>query len=179
MLIIGTIVTGSGPHAGATDDEGVAHRNGLDPAGMSQLHADAVMVLVGLTIGLVALAYVRPAPAGAKRAAWTLLGVELAQGALGYLQYFTHLPTLLVGLHMLGACLVWVAALQALLSAAPAAGAPGSAQQHGDGVDEQPDQRADHRAVDADELQVPPDLELEAPAGLLRVPARDGGRDQR
>lgn len=119
VLVIGTIVTGSGPHAGATDDEGVAHRNGLDPAGLSQVHADAVMVLVGLTIGLVALSYIRPAPPGAKRAAWVLLGAELAQGALGYLQYFTHLPVLLVGLHMLGACLVWIAALQALLRAAP------------------------------------------------------------
>lgn len=119
VLILGTIVTGSGPHAGATDSEGVSHRNGLDPAGLSQAHADAVMVLVGLTVGLVALCYVRPVPPGARRAAWVLLGAELAQGALGYLQYFTHLPVLLVGLHMLGACLVWIAALQALLRAAP------------------------------------------------------------
>ena len=164
VLVLGTVVTGSGPHAGATDDEGVAHRTGLDPAGMSQLHADAVMVLIGLTIGLVALTYVRGAPAGARRAAWILLGAELAQGALGYLQYFTHLPVVLVGLHMLGACLMWVAAVRALLAAAPTVsagegdGAGGSAQQHGHAVDDQPHQRADHRAVDPDELKVPADL---------------------
>ncbi len=156
VLVLGTIVTGSGPHAGATDDEGVAHRTGLDPAGMSQAHADAVMVLIGLTIGLVALSHVRPAPPGAARAAWILLAAELAQGALGYVQYFLHLPVLLVGLHMLGAGLVWVAALRAWLIAAPAAA--GSAEQHRDGVDEQAHQRADDRAVDPDELKVPADL---------------------
>lgn len=138
VLVIGTIVTGSGPHAGATDSEGVSHRNGLDPANMSQIHADAVMVLIGLTVGLVALSYARPAPPGPKRAAWMLLAAVLVQGALGYVQYFTHLPVALVALHMLGACLVWIAALQALLRAAPLA-ISGSAEQHRDGMDQHPD----------------------------------------
>lgn len=134
VLIIGTIVTGSGPHAGATDSEGVSHRNGLDPAGMSQVHADAVMVLIGLTVGLVALSYVRSAPPGVKRAVWMLLAAEVAQGVLGYVQYFTHLPMVLVALHMLGACLVWIAAVQVLLCAtAPARNH--SAEQHRDRVD--------------------------------------------
>jgi len=50
-----------------------------------------------------------------RRAAWVLLGLELAQGAIGYTQYFLHVPPLLVALHMLGACLVWIAALRLLL----------------------------------------------------------------
>ena len=111
VLVVGTIVTGSGPHNGATEtDKGVAHRTGLDAGGMSQLHADVVMVLIGLTIGLLLLARALAVPRLA-RATAILLAVELAQGLIGFVQYFTHLPVLLVGLHMAGACLVWVATL--------------------------------------------------------------------
>ena len=35
-----------------------------------------------------------------------LLGLELAQGAIGFVQYFTDLPVVLVGFHMLGAALI-------------------------------------------------------------------------
>src|SRR4051812_13621417 len=38
-------------------------------------------------------------------------------------------------------------------------------------VDQQSGQRADHRAVDPDELEVAADLQLDLPRGLLRVPA--------
>ena len=48
VLYLGTVVTGSGPHAGDLD----APRNGLDPLQLSQLHADVVFLLVGLTVGL-------------------------------------------------------------------------------------------------------------------------------
>ena len=94
VLALGTVVTGSGPHAGDVK----APRNGLDPLQISQLHADFVFLLVGLTV---ALAIVHPS-----RATRTLLGVELAQGLVGFVQYFTDLPVLLVGLHLLGASLV-------------------------------------------------------------------------
>jgi heme a synthase len=110
-LVVGTIVTGSGPHAGDKTADGTVHRTGLQVSSMAQLHADLVMVLIGLTIGLVALLFATPAPAAARRAAAVLLGVELAQGLIGYAQYFLHVPPLLVGLHMFGACLVWLAAL--------------------------------------------------------------------
>jgi cytochrome c oxidase assembly protein subunit 15 len=112
VLTIGTVVTGSGPHAGS---KGATHRTGLDPAAISQLHADAVMVLLGTTIGLVVVfAALRLAPS-AQRAARLLLAAEVGQGAIGYAQYFTHVPPLLVGVHMLGACLVWIAALRTVL----------------------------------------------------------------
>ncbi len=110
VLYLGTVVTGSGPHAGDLD----APRNGLDPAALSQLHTDAVFLLLGLSIGAVfALQAVR-APARAVRAAVVLLGVELSQGLVGFVQYFTGLPVLLVGLHLLGSALV-AAALAWLL----------------------------------------------------------------
>jgi cytochrome c oxidase assembly protein subunit 15 len=119
VLVLGTVVTGSGPHAGATDADGVARRIGISPASITQAHADAVMVLLGLTIGAVILAR-RPRARAARpigTAALVLLGLEISQGVVGYVQYFTHVPALLVGVHMLGACLVWIAALRALLQA--------------------------------------------------------------
>jgi cytochrome c oxidase assembly protein subunit 15 len=116
VLALGTIVTGTGPHAG---DKGARHRIGLDPSGVAQLHADSVMVLVGLTVGLVVLLRVTAASGAARRAGWWLLGIELGQGVVGYVQYFTHLPSGLVAVHMLGACLVWIAALRVLLTVQP------------------------------------------------------------
>lgn len=118
-LTIGTVVTGSGPHAGAADSSGNVHRTGLQVSSMAQLHADAVWVLVGVTVGLLALMYAVHAPAVATRAVLVLLGIELAQGIIGYTQYFLHVPPLLVALHMFGACLVWIAALRALLIVRP------------------------------------------------------------
>jgi cytochrome c oxidase assembly protein subunit 15 len=116
-LVLGTVVTGSGPHAGDADASGKVHRTGLQVSSMAQLHADAVMVLVGLTVGLLALVYALRAPAALRGAVAVLLGVELAQAVIGYTQYFLHVPPLLVALHMLGACLVWLAALRVVLTA--------------------------------------------------------------
>jgi cytochrome c oxidase assembly protein subunit 15 len=115
-LVIGTVVTGSGPHAGDTDDSGKVHRTGLQVSSMAQLHADVVMILIGLTFGLLALCYALHSGAAARRAVVVLFVVELAQGVIGFTQYFLDVPPLLVALHMLGACLVWLAALQAILT---------------------------------------------------------------
>ena len=60
MLYLGTVVTGSGPHAGDLK----APRNGLDPQQLSQLHADLVFVFVGLTLGLLIALRVSGATAG-------------------------------------------------------------------------------------------------------------------
>jgi heme a synthase len=121
-LVIGTVVTGSGPHAGDTDASGKVHRTGLQVSSMAQLHADAVMVLIGLSVGLLALAFLLDRAGRLYRAVGVLLAVELAQGVIGYTQYFLHVPPLLVALHMLGACLVWLAALRVLLVTHPVAG---------------------------------------------------------
>ena len=106
VLYLGTVVTGAGPHAGDVDTE----RNGLDPLQVSQLHADAVFLLVGVTVGVLFLAHLLPLAEDLRRPAAVLLGIELAQGAVGFVQYFTDLPELLVGFHMLGAALVSAAA---------------------------------------------------------------------
>ena len=177
VLVAGTIVTGSGPHAGTASSDGHLHRNGLSPASTAQLHADLVMVLIGLTVGLVLLLRAVDAPRATYRAAAGLLVVELAQGLIGFVQYFTGVPALLVGFHMAGACAVWVAALVVLLRTGNGSeDASGDASEHlSHDVDEQADQRPHHGAVHPDELQVPADLQLEATAGVRGVPAADRG----
>jgi cytochrome c oxidase assembly protein subunit 15 len=108
-LAIGTVVTGSGPHSG----DPKAGRTGFDPASVSQLHADLVMLLIGLSIALwVAV----KAVGGPSRAAGVLVLVEAGQAAIGWTQYFTHLPVVLVGAHLAGACLVLIAACLVVLS---------------------------------------------------------------
>ena len=102
VLYVGTVVTGSGPHAGDLD----ARRTGLDPETVSQIHADLVFLLIGLTIGTLIAFRVTGAPDRAVLAVQWLLGIELAQGVLGFVQYFTDLPEVLVGLHMFGAACV-------------------------------------------------------------------------
>jgi heme a synthase len=110
VLAVGTIVTGSGPHAG---DEH-AKRTGLDTEMIAQLHTDLVMLLIGLSVALWFALRATRAPRAAQRAALDLIVVELAQGVIGFVQYFTHLPILLVGIHMAGSTVVWVATLRVL-----------------------------------------------------------------
>jgi cytochrome c oxidase assembly protein subunit 15 len=112
VIVLGTIVTGSGPHAGDAD----AKRNGLDPQAISQAHADVVFLLIGLTVALWFALRAVNAPPTASRAVLILLVIELAQGVIGFVQYFTALPVILVGIHMLGAGLVWVGALAVVWS---------------------------------------------------------------
>jgi cytochrome c oxidase assembly protein subunit 15 len=102
VLYVGTVVTGSGPHAG----DAQAPRNDLDPLQLSQLHTDVVFLLLGLTVGLLAAVRAIGAPPEARRAVQVLLAVEIGQGAIGFVQYATDLPEVLVGLHMFGAALV-------------------------------------------------------------------------
>jgi cytochrome c oxidase assembly protein subunit 15 len=122
-LILGTLVTGSGPHAG---DAAVA-RNGLDGLLITKLHAGAAYATVAAT--LVAVARLR------SRAALLLLAVEILQAAIGVSQYVLGLPVALVAGHLLGASLATAAAANLMLSvrrtnaSQPAAGADRSEQQ--------------------------------------------------
>jgi cytochrome c oxidase assembly protein subunit 15 len=110
VLYVGTVVTGSGPHAGDVHSP----RNGLDPQEVSQLHADLVFLFVGLTVGLL-VASLAGGRADVRRPILVLLVIELAQGTAGFVQYFTGLPVVVVGFHMLGASLVSAAVTWALL----------------------------------------------------------------
>lgn len=104
VIVMGTVVTGSGPHAGDARTE----RLDIDPRLVSWLHADVVLLFIGLLIGMLALLYVDHSSAVARRRAWWVVAFALLQASIGYVQYFTGLPWVLVTLHLLGACLVWV-----------------------------------------------------------------------
>lgn len=106
-VLLGVIVTGSGPHAG---DHGAA-RNGLDPDLVTRLHVVPVYLLVFTLIVSLYLVYRHSAVDTRMRNALLLLtAVVLLQAVIGYTQHFMHLPVVLVGLHMLGASLLTAAA---------------------------------------------------------------------
>ena len=103
VLVLGALVTGSGPHAG----DKAAQRFGFDIRSMTVLHTDAVIFLMGLTIAYLVVPQVKMAT---KRAIVIFLGISLGQGAIGYIQYVTGVPEILVAFHLLGAVLFWIAA---------------------------------------------------------------------
>ena len=105
-VLLGTVVTGTGPHSGDAD---TPIRFPLDFETVARTHAESVVLFVGLLLGLLVCLHVTGAPASLRRRGAVLLAVTLAQGGAGYLQYFTGLPRPLVSLHMLGACLLVVA----------------------------------------------------------------------
>lgn len=103
VIVLGTVVTGSGPHAG--DEK--AQRFGFDIRTVAWLHADVVIALLGLTAAFYIL--VRSDKELLRRIT-VFTVIALAQGAIGYIQYFTGIPEILVAAHLLGATLVWIAA---------------------------------------------------------------------
>ena len=109
VIVIGTLVTGSGPHAGDLD----APRLNLDERAISWLHADAVIALLGVSLALLVLSEISPET---KRRVKIFFAVTLVQGLIGYLQYVLGLPELLVILHVLGSTLVWIASWRIWLS---------------------------------------------------------------
>ena len=112
VLVTGTLVTGSGPHGG--DD--AADRLALDVSDVARVHSVAVWVLLALaTVVVRQLGRGDAADAVVGRANLVVAAI-VAQGTLGYVQYFTGVPEGLVGLHVLGSVLVWVAVLRLHLS---------------------------------------------------------------
>jgi heme A synthase len=107
MMTAGTVVTGTGPLAGAAD----VARYHLPLEGVTQLHADIGWLLGGLMAGLLIGLRLGHAPARAIRLGWLLLGLILLQGVVGYTQYFTGLPAGLVWVHVTGSVAIWITAL--------------------------------------------------------------------
>ena len=109
IIVLGTIVTGSGPHAG----DAKARRFNFDIQTVAWLHADVVIFIFGLTFAFYLAQGTSPET---KRAIKIFTVVALAQGAIGYTQYFTGVPEILVGFHLLGATIFWIAAWRIWLS---------------------------------------------------------------
>ncbi|MGW7261358.1 COX15/CtaA family protein [Streptomyces sp. NPDC054834] len=113
LIAAGTVVTGAGPHAG---DSTEVKRIPIDWETVAKLHAVLAWIVVTLTFALWFVLKAVDAPKGPLDRTRDLFLILLAQGVIGYVQYFTHLPEVLVGLHMLGSCLVWIGVLRVLLA---------------------------------------------------------------
>ncbi len=105
-IIMGTIVTGTGPHAGDAD----APRHMFDPRIVTPLHTGPVYLLILATIAFMVLAYRTTGNPKLRTAGWWMVVAILIQGAIGYIQHLNGLPVALVLLHMLGASMLMVAA---------------------------------------------------------------------
>lgn len=109
VLFLGTLVTGTGPHAGDATSE----RFPFDLRTMAWLHADVVIALFGITL---ALFVVHGVSSQTKKRLRIFLVIALGQGLIGYVQWFSDLPELLVGFHLVGSTLVWIASWRVWLS---------------------------------------------------------------
>jgi cytochrome c oxidase assembly protein subunit 15 len=108
VIVTGTIVTGSGPHAG----DQRADRLDFVVGDVARIHGIAMLLFLGLTLLVLAMARRGDAAPSVGRRLTELLVVLVAQAAVGYTQYFTGVPALLVGIHVLGAALVWLAVVR-------------------------------------------------------------------
>ena len=113
VIAVGTLVTGTDPHAGASDASKRLPFKALD---ITQVHADLVFIVVGLTVALWFAFKATDARPQNLRTVRDMFAVLVIQAAIGYTQYFTGLPAWMVLLHMTGACLTWIAAWRVLMS---------------------------------------------------------------
>ncbi len=107
VLAAGAATTGTGPHAGGKG----AKRIPLGLEDMTRIHAEIVLATAILLVALLWVLWRGDAPARVQNAGRVVLAVMLVQGVVGYTQFFTHLPPVLVGIHVLGASTVWAAVL--------------------------------------------------------------------
>jgi cytochrome c oxidase assembly protein subunit 15 len=105
VIILGTITTGSGPHSG---DE-IAARFDLDIRVIAWLHADSVLLFVGLIVGLLVISRINKESKHIYKITRTLFIICLVQGFIGYVQWFSDLPWILVSFHVIGAVITWIA----------------------------------------------------------------------
>ncbi|MCQ3813398.1 MAG: COX15/CtaA family protein [Acidimicrobiia bacterium] len=107
LLVSGTIVTGSGPHSGSDEAE-VAARLPFLVREVTRIHSIIAIVLLVSVLWLIRAAHLHQ-QTEARRRAEIALSLLIAQAAIGYWQYFAGVPVLLVGFHILGASLSWIA----------------------------------------------------------------------
>jgi cytochrome c oxidase assembly protein subunit 15 len=110
-IVTGTVVTGAGPHAGDED----AVRLGVDIASAARIHGIAVVATIAIAIGLAVRARAGGPAAAIRPALSRWLFVALLQAAIGYTQYFTGVPAILVGAHVAGATAVQLVTVLILL----------------------------------------------------------------
>jgi cytochrome c oxidase assembly protein subunit 15 len=100
-IYMGTLTTGAGPHAG----DALSDRNGLDPALMQHVHAWPGYAMLALTILVAVWSRLTEQDRMARFSTWLIVAL-LAQIAVGIAQSRMGLPEILVGLHMVIACVL-------------------------------------------------------------------------
>jgi heme a synthase len=113
-IFLGTVVTGSGPHTGDHEGEFI-ERLPFAVREATRFHAASALILIGIALWMAWRA--RPRTELASERATTMLAALLAQAGVGYVQYFTGVPALLVGVHVAGAVAVWISVLRFALVA--------------------------------------------------------------
>ena len=109
-LFTGTIVTGAGPHSGANGNQ-LVKRLPVAISTVARAHGVVDMAFVAAVLAFVLLAHRSRVPARILQRAELVLTVGVLQAAVGYTQYFTGVPELLVGLHIFGATVLWISVL--------------------------------------------------------------------
>jgi heme a synthase len=110
VLVTGTAVTGAGPHSGGGQHDNVA-RLDIKVESAARVHGTLVMLFLALVLATLWLVRRDRAPASVQTRLTVLLVVLVAQAGVGYAQYFSDIPPLLVGIHIAGAAAVWSATL--------------------------------------------------------------------
>ena len=127
VLVSGTVVTGAGPHSGGLKHDNVA-RIDVPFVDVVRVHSGLVWIFLATVVATVLVAHRDRAPRAVMNRLTVLLVALVAQGVIGYVQYFNDIPALLVGFHVAGAAAVWSATLWSYLglfqrqAVAPSAG---------------------------------------------------------
>jgi cytochrome c oxidase assembly protein subunit 15 len=107
LITLGTVVTGSGPHAGGAD----AKRIDLAFRDAAELHSSVALFVIGIVLALYFGLRQSGAPESVQRRVRNLLEILVLQGTLGYTQYALHDSSVVVELHLAGATSVWCATI--------------------------------------------------------------------
>jgi cytochrome c oxidase assembly protein subunit 15 len=108
VLITGTVVTGTGPNGGDLH----VRRLPFLVEDVARIHSLTVWGFLALTVATLVVLVRNGASRQVQRRIVELVVLIVAQGALGYTQYFLGVPRGLVLLHVTGALLVWIVALR-------------------------------------------------------------------
>lgn len=110
VMATGMLVTGSGPHSGAHGND-LVERLPFSVHNVARVHGVTLVLFLAAVAGL-ALMLRHPRYTAARGDVTVVLGVAVAQGAIGYTQYFMGVPAGLVALHIAGATALWIAVVR-------------------------------------------------------------------
>jgi cytochrome c oxidase assembly protein subunit 15 len=103
LLLTGTMTTGSGPHAGGSQGQLEARRLPFAFSSAAWVHSIAATLFVGVILGLLISIWRTSAPAPLQMGVRRLVVISLIQALIGVTQFLTHVPAVLVELHVAGA----------------------------------------------------------------------------